>query len=204
MNGILFDFNGTLFFDSDKNEASWRQFIHDLTGHSVADWEFQEYIHGINIGFTLEHYLGRSLDPQEMWTLAEEKEALYRDLCLADPDHLCLAPGAPAFLDRLRAAGVPMNIATAAAKCNLDFYLETMALDTWFDVDKIVYNDGTFPGKPDPTIYRLAAQAIGLPPAKCTVFEDAKSGITAAQDAGADKVIVIASIVIASLSGSAA
>ena len=28
--GVIFDFNGTLFFDSDKHEKAWKQFIAEL------------------------------------------------------------------------------------------------------------------------------------------------------------------------------
>ena len=38
--------------------------------------------------------------------------------------------------------------------------------------------------KPDPEIYRLAAQRLGVAEANCIVFEDSKSGVQAARDAG--------------------
>ncbi len=44
--------------------------------------------------------------------------------------------------------------------------------------------------KPDPELFLLAAQRLGLPPARCIVFEDAPSGVEAALRAGAKCVAV--------------
>lgn len=38
--------------------------------------------------------------------------------------------------------------------------------------------------KPDPTIYRLSAERLGVSPQTCMVLEDTKSGVTAAKRAG--------------------
>ena len=39
-------------------------------------------------------------------------------------------------------------------------------------------------GKPDPALFLLAAEALGIPPAQCLVVEDAPAGIAAARAAG--------------------
>jgi beta-phosphoglucomutase len=39
-------------------------------------------------------------------------------------------------------------------------------------------------GKPDPQVYLLAAQRLGLPPGQCLVVEDAPQGVQAAHAAG--------------------
>ena len=46
-------------------------------------------------------------------------------------------------------------------------------MDRWFDPRRIVYDDGTFSGKPAPDIYLRAAERIGLSPSRCIVAEDA-------------------------------
>lgn len=38
--------------------------------------------------------------------------------------------------------------------------------------------------KPDPSLYRLAAETLGRDPARCLVVEDSVAGVTAARDAG--------------------
>ncbi len=47
-----------------------------------------------------------------------------------------------------------------------------------------MYDDGTFPGKPAPDIYRIAAARLGRTPERCIVVEDSLSGIAAARAAG--------------------
>ena len=61
-------------------------------------------------------------------------------------------------------------------------------------MNKIVYADGTLPGKPAPDIYIKAAEKLGLKPEECIVVEDAISGIEAAKSAGIGKIIAIASM----------
>ena len=39
-------------------------------------------------------------------------------------------------------------------------------------------------GKPDPQVFQIAAQRVGLPPSACVVVEDAPAGIAAARAAG--------------------
>lgn len=87
-----------------------------------------------------------------------------------------------------------MTIATMSEKPNVDFFIEQFKLEKWFDLDKIVYADGTIPGKPAPDIYIKAAEKLRLATKDCIVVEDAVSGIEAARAAGAGKIIAIASM----------
>ena len=79
-------------------------------------------------------------------------------------------------------------------KDNVDFYIKEFDLAKWFDIGKIVYADGTIPGKPAPDIYVKAADKLNLTPQDCIVVEDAVSGIEAARNAGIGKIIAIASM----------
>lgn len=189
--GILFDFNGTMFFDTRQNEAAWQAFARKYCGRLITETEFRERAHGRTNRDLLEYLFDRRLSALEVESYSAEKEIIYRELCLQDAVNFHLAPGLTELLDELKAAGFPRNIATAAEKGNVDFYCRHFHLAQWFDLDKVVYDNGTFPGKPRPDIYLLAAQKIGLMPASCIVVEDALSGIQAAQAAGAGKIIAI-------------
>ena len=122
----------------------------------------------------------------------EEKETIYRRLCRKDAARFHLALGAEELLDELRERGIPRTIATASRRGNVDFYIESFRLERWFDVEKLVYDDGTILGKPAPDFYLRAAETLGLEPKNCIVFEDAVSGLRAAAAAGAGKVIAVA------------
>lgn len=188
---VLFDFNGTMFFDTEKHKAAWRKFFYAKLKRPLTNEEFQRYVYGPPNDFILRHFLGADLPAAECSALSEEKEKIYRDLCLDDPDGLHLAEGLTALLYELQRRNTPMNIATGSCKSNVDFYFSAFGLDRWFDPEKVAYDDGTTPGKPDPAIYHHAARNIGVSAADCTIFEDSAPGILAARASGAKKVIVI-------------
>ena len=96
-------------------------------------------------------------------------------------------------MNYLRDNKIPRTIATASNRMNVDFYIEMLHLERWFDLDKIVYSNGKIPGKPAPDIYEIAAKNLGLIPQECIVIEDALSGIEAAKRANIGKIIAIAS-----------
>jgi len=189
--GLIFDFNGTLFWDSDKHELAWRIFIKKLCNRDISDSEFLQYVHGRNNDFILGYFFNKSLSADVIDDLSEKKEIIYRNLCTEDTVNLQLAPGAIRLLDNLKKYNIPRTIATASTKVNVDFYRKIFQLNKWFDNDKIIYNDGTIKGKPNPDIYIKAAKMIQVDVQNCVVIEDAISGIQSAYKAGIGKIIAI-------------
>lgn len=192
--GIIFDFNGTLFFDSEKHLEAWREFSKRVRKEAFTDDEMREYMFGRTNEDILAYLLGRKPEPKLVEKLGKEKEAVYREMCRKDYKNTHLAPGAVEFLDYLKENNIPTTIATMSEKDNVDFYIEEFKLERWFDIDKIIYADGTIPGKPAPDIYIKAAKVLNLDPKECIVVEDAVSGIEAARSAGIGKIIAIASM----------
>ncbi|MCM1496334.1 MAG: HAD family phosphatase [Bacteroides sp.] len=192
--GVIFDFNGTMFFDEAFQKQSWLTFLENKTGRSISEVEFQEYVHGRNAEDTLSYFLNQELSQEEVAALEEEKEVVYRRLCMECPEAFRLAEGLPRFLEQFVQRKIPITIATASGWNNVQFFFEQLHLEQWFDIDKVVYNDGTIPGKPAPDIYRKAAEKINVAIENCMVFEDAKSGIEAARRAGAGRIIGVASM----------
>lgn len=193
MKGIIFDFNGTMFFDEKFQNESWLRFMEQKTGRSISDEEFQKYIHGRNADVSLTYFLQRQLTKAEVMELEEEKEVIYRRSCLESEDFR-LADGLPRFLDELNEKKIPHTIATASALGNVRFFFEHLRLDRWFRLEHVVYSDGMIPGKPAPDIYLKAADALRVDISDCIVFEDARSGIESARCAGAGMIIGVASM----------
>lgn len=194
MQGIIFDFNGTLFFDSALHYDAWRMFSTKLRGYPFTDEEMQKYMFGRTNSDIIEYAIGRKPDVKMVEKLAKEKEGLYRDECRKNPDCLKLAPGAEEFLDYLKENNIPRTIATMSEWDNVEFYIEVFKLEKWFDLSKIVYSDGKIAGKPAPDIYQIAAKNINLPTQKCIVVEDAISGINSALSAKAGMIVAISSV----------
>lgn len=191
MKGILFDFNGTLINDTKKHEDAWQTFITKSTGSPVSDADFAKYFHGKNAKHTLEHVFKRSLTQKEIEDYAEEKEAIYRQICLEDP-HYGLLKGVPEFLTQLQKQQIPFTIATASGKTNLDFYFEKLGLEQWFDLNQVVYDDGTMISKPDPDPYLKGAARLSLPAKECVIFEDVPAGLASAYNANPAKIVAVA------------
>lgn len=191
--GIIFDFNGTLLFDSDKHEKAWRIFAKEFCKKDISDEEFEKNIHGVVNKKALEYLYDKTLSNKEVFMLEQEKEKIYRKLVSEDTANFKLVPGAKELLEYICKENIPHTIATASEIVNLEFYIKSFSLKKWFDIEKIIYNNNTFPGKPDPAIYIKAAETIGVKPENCLVFEDSRAGLTSAYNAGIGKIIALAS-----------
>lgn len=194
MKGIIFDFNGTLFFDSHFHYEAWRIYSKKLRGYEFSDDEMRQKMFGRTNEDIIEYAIGKKPSKEMAEALAKEKESMYRQMCLNDKKNMILSPGAEKFLDFLKENNIPRTIATMSEWDNVEFYIKEFNLAKWFDIDKIVYSNGKIPGKPAPDIYQIAAKNLNLLPEDCIVVEDAISGINSAYKAGIGKIIAIASI----------
>ena len=194
MKGIIFDFNGTLYWDSQLHYDAWREYSKLLRGYEFSDEEMRDKMFGHTNEDIIEYAIGKKPTKEMVEKYGKEKEALYRKRCLLDLDSFKLAPGAIEFLDFLKQNNIPRTIATMSEWDNVEFYIKEFHLEKWFEIDKIVYSDGTIPGKPAPHIFKIAAEKLGLDPVDCVVVEDAIAGIKSAQGAGIGKIFAIASL----------
>lgn len=189
--GIIFDFNGVLLWDTALQERAWTRYAAQLRGTPLTADEILHYVHGRPNAVTLQYLVGHPLPADEAERLSQEKERLYRRMCLDWGAAFAVSPGARTFLEQLAERSVPRTIATASERTNVHFFTTHLQLDRWFDPAKIVLDDGTFPGKPAPDIYDRAAAALGLHPAECVVVEDSVSGIEAARRAGIGRIYAL-------------
>ncbi|MBE6690637.1 MAG: HAD family phosphatase [Ruminococcaceae bacterium] len=187
---VIFDFNGTLFADSDKHREGWKRFLAKY-GLDVDDEELRTHYLGRTNPYILKRVFGEDLAPELIAERTLEKEATYRQCCMEDPASFHLIAGAVAFLDYLKENGVDFTIATGSEYSNVDFYFDKFELGRWFDRSRVVLDDGSFPGKPAPDGYLRAAKVLGRDPADCIVFEDSISGVRAAHAAGIGQTVAI-------------
>ena len=186
--GVVFDFNGTLFWDTGFHDQAWDTFLHRY-GLSLTDNEKHETLHGKNNKDILETLFGRQLPYDEITRFVIEKEAIYQQICLQQK--MELAPGAVDFLNFLMSNNIQHTIATASGIENVDFYFEHLGLSNWFNRSEVVFNNGSIKGKPDPEIFLTAMRAMNLDPRDAVIFEDSVTGITAAENSHAGKIIIV-------------
>lgn len=191
MRGVIFDFNGTLFFDSDLHlESMWRMYDRHELQRPTKEYMVNHIFGRTNRTIYLQDFNKDATD-EEIKNFGKVKEELYRQLCLERPDIFRLVDGAGEMLDFLKENGIPYCIATGSPRDNMEFYFKHLGIDRWFSWDTVVYDDGTFRGKPAPDIYLRAADRLGLSPSECIVFEDGTSGILAANAAGIGGVVAV-------------
>ena len=183
LRGVIFDFNGVIVDDYPLQKEAWNKISLKLRGIEVTDEEMLQKIRGVQTKETVNWFGNGKISEEQIIKFAKEKEENIRDLYLSSP-LFCLNKGLDFFLDALKKNNIPRTIATSSKFEDLQFSLNKLGLTKWFDINLIIYNDGTYRGKPAPDAYVLATKKLNLDPKDCVVFEDAVSGITAAYAAG--------------------
>ncbi len=184
--GAIFDLDGVLVDTARYHYMAWRQLAEKL-GFTFTQ-EDNERLKGVSRMRSLEILLeigGIEASQEEKERMASEKNTAYVKL-LEDLDRSALLPGAEEYLHHLHAAGVRVSLGSASK--NALFILKKLGIVELFDA----VIDGTMitRAKPDPEIFQTAAEALGLLPRECVVFEDAQAGIEAARSAGCRAVAI--------------
>lgn len=189
--GVIFDFNGTMFLDSPLHEQAWIDMAKKLRTEPLGIEEFYANLQGRTNLQIITYLLGRQPSADELESITEEKELLYRTRCSAPGGLHTLAPGVENFLNQLKPTGIPFTIATGSYLPNVQFYFSHLHLEKWFRFNDVIYDDGTYPGKPSPDIFLKAAEKISVKPADCLVFEDSYAGIRSAVAAGIGRIVTV-------------
>lgn len=190
MKGIIFDFNGTLFYDTPNHYKAWCIFVKQKIGDSFPIEDLEKFKGLTNKDF-LEKVFKRKLTDEEVKQYAIEKEEIYRKICIEDKANFHLQKGAIELLDYLKSNNYPLAIATMSDENNVPFFIKEFNLHRWFDDDHIIYDKGLFSGKPDPSVYIEACKILKLDASDLIVIEDAKNGIESARRAGIGYIIGI-------------
>jgi len=92
-----------------------------------------------------------------------------------------LFPNAKKVLEELQRIKIGLALATSSVSASARPFLDRHQLTAFFDV--IITGDEIERGKPDPDIYLLTAEKLGVAANECVVIEDSLSGIAAAKAA---------------------
>ncbi|MDO5107955.1 MAG: HAD family hydrolase, partial [Coriobacteriaceae bacterium] len=101
--------------------------------------------------------------------------------------------GALEFIERLREQGIKCAIASSTSAFNVVMALNRLRMTTLFDV--VVCGDMVEHLKPEPDVYLLALENLGVEAGECIAYEDSPSGIAAAHAAGIYTVAYTGSVV---------
>ena len=181
MNGskaVLWDMDGTLVNSEELHWISWRN---TMANEDVAITREQFLsTFGQRNDSIIPVWLGSAASAERIERIGQAKEELYRQLVRRVG--IAPEPGVAIWLSRLHQQGWRQAIASAAPRANIEAVLEVLSAKQIFQ--GIVSAEDVHRGKPDPEVYLLAADRVGVPAERCIVVEDAASGIEGARRAG--------------------
>lgn len=174
---VIFDMDGTLVDSMPYHQDAWLMFLKNKDIHVTVE-EFNTKNHG-TITEIVPRFFSKKMEMREIKQLGAEKENLYRELYKP-----ALKPigGLIAFLDKLKSAKILVGLATAADRSNIDFTLDGLGIRHYFDV--ITGSEEVSKGKPDPEVFLITAEKLGVKEKDCLVVEDSITGIQSGLVAG--------------------
>ena len=180
---FIFDLNGTMIDDMQYHIEVWRNSVNDYGANLSLD-EVKKQCYGKN-GDLLERIFPNRFSDEEKDKIGLEKEKIYQEIYLP---HLKLIKGLDVFLEQAKAKNIKLGIGSAAIMFNIDFVLEGLKLNSYFE--SIVSADDVIYSKPHPETFTKCANELGVKYSDCIVFEDAPKGVEAAAAAGMQCVVL--------------
>jgi len=174
---FIFDMDGVIVDNHEWHFKAWVEFgkRHGLT---ITQVEFGRYFGSTN-QLVLNSLFGNDITTEDILRMGNEKEAIYRELYAP---YIKVVEGLPEFLHDATERGILIALATSAPFENVKFTLEATGLENYFSI--ITDASMVTLGKPDPQVYRITAEKLGVQPSECIVFEDSVPGILSAKNAG--------------------
>ncbi len=187
--GVIFDLDGVIVSTDEYHYQGWQKMA-DEEG-IFFDRQINERLRGVSRMESLEIILEKSdkkYSEQQKEELATRKNNYYKEFLSTKLTPNDILPGVMKVLDGLKQNGV--KIAIGSSSKNSPAIIKQIGLDHYFDATA----DGNDikKSKPDPEVFIIAAQRLGIKPAECLVVEDAEAGITAAL-AGGMKALAVGS-----------
>ena len=177
--GFIFDLDGVIVDTAKYHYLAWKNLANEL-GFEFTH-EQNELFKGVSRKRCLEILLeigGIKATQEQFDTWMIEKNVDYLQY-IDKMDASEILPDVPKVLDFLKAKNIP--IALGSASKNAKPILEKVNLLSYFDA--IVDGNNVTKAKPDPEVFLIAADKLGVSSSRCVVFEDAVAGIQAANAA---------------------
>lgn len=178
IDALVFDMDGLLFDSERIVQRSWED-----CGNALGIMNMGDHIYntlGMNAaGRRIYFSEAVSVDfPHEEF--AALTRVRFREIVAEEG--LPIKPGVRELLSYACEHGFKMAVATSSSKVYAMKNLEDAEIDSYFD--EFVFGDMVHRCKPDPEIYIMAGQRLGVSPGQCLALEDAPNGVRSAYAAG--------------------
>lgn len=178
--GVIFDLDGVIVDTAKFHFLAWKKLANDL-GFDFTELQNEE-LKGVSRVRSLEKILewgNTSLSKDEF----TEKMAVKNDNYLSYLTNMTSAdilPGVSTVIDFLMEQKVPFALGSASKNAR-PILKKTDLMDKFH---AIVDGNDVSKAKPDPEVFIIAAEKIGVAQENCLVFEDSVAGVQAANIAG--------------------
>jgi beta-phosphoglucomutase len=177
----IFDLDGVLVDTAVYHYKAWKRLANEM-GFDFTEHQ-NEQLKGVSRMASLDLVLGwgniTDKTEAEKEELATRKNLWYTEMInQMTPDEIL--NGAEEFVQSCRDAGIKTAIGSASK--NTPIILAKLQLATLFDA--VIDGNSVSKAKPDPEVFLKGAEALGVAPADCVVFEDAVAGVEAAKNGG--------------------
>ena len=194
MPALIFDCDGVL---ADTERDGHRPAFNQAFAEAGMDvvWDDEEYGRRLRIGGGKERIASLFEDPdaerERILALHKRKTALYKEIVQAGK--LPARPGIARIVEEALAAGWVLAVASTSAEESVRAVLEH-AVGPANAAEFAVFAGDIVPAKkPDPAIYVLTLERLGLAPGDGVVIEDSRNGLLAAARAHLRCVVTVSS-----------
>jgi len=175
ISALIFDCDGTLTDSMPLHYVAWKQ---TLDRYRVAIDEDRFYaLGGMPTDKIIALLSGEQGVAVDVDLASREKEQAFLNLL-----HLLEPIAAVLKIAQENQGKLKMAVASGGFREVIQQQLRRIGCFDWFDT--VVTAEDTELHKPEPDVFLEAARRLGVPPAKCRVYEDSDLGIEAARRAG--------------------
>jgi len=192
MKALIFDCDGVLAdTERDGHRVAFNKAF--AAKGFVIDWDFELYGKLLEVSGGKErmrHYFdhyGWPDDVSDSDALIKELHKLKTDffLQIIESGEMPLRPGVARLVDETIAANITLAVCSTSHERAVNLVVEKLlGPERKAHFSAIFAGDVVSKKKPDPEIYKLASQRLGLEPSECVVAEDSRNGLLAAKAAG--------------------
>jgi HAD superfamily hydrolase (TIGR01509 family) len=192
MKALIFDCDGVIVdTERDGHRVAFNRAF-DEKGYG-CEWDVALYGELLKVAGGKErmrHYFDQQGWPQE----TSDKDALIKDLHRRKTDlfrqiitggELALRPGVARLVDEAIEEGMTLAVCSTSNERAVNLVVERMlGAERRARFNAILAGDVVSRKKPDPEVYNLAKERLGLSGSECVVIEDSRNGLLAAKAAG--------------------
>ncbi|MCA9945873.1 MAG: HAD family phosphatase [Ardenticatenaceae bacterium] len=177
LKAIVFDMDGLMVDSEPLSQQAWDEYLRPY-GHKLSE-EIVENIIGLRADISTPYIKELFNLPEPVPTIISKRAAIYSQI---RANGVPTMPGLQPLHAEIARRNIPWGVATSSPRAHAVEILHQLGLQD--RCQAITAGDEVKQGKPNPEIYLLAAERLGIAPQDCLALEDSGPGSRAAVTAG--------------------